>query len=134
VNYSWLQDYLARLDGKEARREYYERYYASWHEAARKLAEAVMESHAMIASVSAETQERQVQLTRSFFDSVARNLRGQAEENWAATRELTEQARRWQEAAHVLTRESANAYIDFLDSMVSYYKMDASAAESSDRK
>ena len=39
--YSWLQDYLARLDGKEARREYYERYYASWHEVARKMAEAI---------------------------------------------------------------------------------------------
>ncbi len=53
--YSWLQDYLARLDGKEARREYYERYNASWHEVARKMAEAIAESQAMLASVSVET-------------------------------------------------------------------------------
>ena len=25
LRYSWLEDYLARLDGKEARREYYSR-------------------------------------------------------------------------------------------------------------
>ena len=25
LHYSWLEDYLARLDGKEARREYYSR-------------------------------------------------------------------------------------------------------------
>ena len=86
--YSWLQDYLARLDGKEARREYYERYYASWHEVARKMAEAIAESQAMLASVSTETQLRQAQLTQSFFDSVLVNLNTQTRSNLAASREL----------------------------------------------
>src|SRR4028119_328064 len=96
--YSWLQDYLARLDGKEARREYYDRYYASWHEVARKMAEAIAESQAMLASVSVETQQRQAQLTQSFFDSVLVNLGAQTRSNLAASRQLAEQGLRGQEA------------------------------------
>ena len=123
--YSWLQDYLARLDGKDARREYYERYYASWHEVAQKMAEAIAESQAMLASVSTETQLRQAQLTQSFFDSVLVNLNAQTRSNLAASRELTEQVLRGQEAAQTLVQESVNAYVDFLDSMLSYYRTDA---------
>ena len=122
--YSWLQDYLARLDGKEARREYYERYYASWHEVARKMAEAIAESQAMLASVSTETQLRQAQLTQSFFDSVLVNLNTQTRSNLAASRELAEQALRGQEATQTLVQESVSAYVDFLDSMLSYYRTD----------
>jgi glycine cleavage system pyridoxal-binding protein P len=122
--YSWLQDYLARLDGKEARREYYERYYASWHEVARKMAEAIAESQAMLASVSTETQLRQAQLTQSFFDSVLVNLNTQTRSNLAASRELAEQALRSQEATQTLVQESVSAYVDFLDSMLSYYRTD----------
>ena len=123
--YSWLQDYLVRLDGKEARREYYERYYASWHEVARKMAEAIAESQAMLASVSVETQQRQAQLTQSFFDSVLVNLGAQTRGNVAASWELAEQALRGQEAAQTLVQESVSAYVDFLDSMLSYYRTDA---------
>ena len=122
--YSWLQDYLARLDGKEARREYYERYYASWHEVARKMAEAIAESQAMLASVSVETQQRQAQLTQSFFESVLVNLNTQTRSNLAASRELAEQALRGQEATQTLVQESVSAYVDFLDSMLSYYRTD----------
>jgi glycine cleavage system pyridoxal-binding protein P len=122
--YSWLQDYLARLDGKEARREYYERYYASWHEVARKMAEAIAESQAMLASVSTETQLRQAQLTQSFFDSVLVNLNTQTRSNLAASRELAEQALRGHEATQTLVQESVSAYVDFLDSMLSYYRTD----------
>ena len=121
--YSWLEDYLARLDGKEARQEYYERYYASWPETVQKLAEAILEYNALLSHFSSETQERQVQLTRSFFESVADNLRTQAEGNLTASQELAEQARRWQEAAQALTQESMNAYVDFLDSaFFSHYR------------
>ncbi len=123
--YSWLQDYLVRLDGKEARREYYERYYASWHEVARKMAEAIAESQAMLASVSVETQQRQAQLTQSFFDSVLVNLGAQTRGNLAVSQELAEQALRGQEAAQTLVQESVGAYVDFLDSMLSYYRADA---------
>ena len=127
--YSWLEDYLARLDGKEARREYYERYYASWHEAAQKLAEAILESQAMLLRVSAETQETQAQLSRSFFESVAANLRAQAKGNWVVSQELAEQARRWQEAALSLSQESVNAYLDILDSVFYFGERGSSRRE-----
>lgn len=120
--YSWLEDYLARLDGKEARKEFYERYYAGWHDTAQKLAEAILESHRMLSSYSVEAQERQVQITRSFFASVDEILRAQAETNLIASRRLAEQALRGQEAAQSLAQESVGAYIDFLDSMFSYYQ------------
>jgi len=134
VSYSWLEDYLARIDGKEARQEYYERHYAAWHEAARKMAEAIVESHRALASVSLETQERQAQLAQSFFESVAGNLRDQAESNRAASRELAEQVLKSQEASRLLAQESANAYVDFLDSMFSYYRENPRAAERPTRR
>jgi hypothetical protein len=119
--YSWLEDYLARLDGKEARKEYYERYYAGWHETAQKLAEAILESHRMLSSFSLEAQERQAELTRSFFESVDGILRAQAESNLAASRRLAEQTLKGQEAAQSLVQESMGAYMDFLNSMFSFY-------------
>jgi hypothetical protein len=120
--YSWLQDYLARLDGKEARQEYYERYYVSWHEAARKMAEAVAQSQAMLSSVSAETQQRQAQLAQSFFETVFANLGAQTRGSLAVSRGMAEQALRGQETAQTLVQRSVNAYVDFLDSMLSYYR------------
>jgi hypothetical protein len=79
----------------------------------------------MLASVSVETQQRQAQLTQSFFDSVLVNLGAQTQSNLAASRQLAEQALRGQEATQTLVQESVGAYVDFLDSMLSYYKMDA---------
>jgi hypothetical protein len=63
-----------------------------------------------------------VRLTQSFFESVTNHIRAQAETGDAAARELAEQARRGQEASQVLARESADAYMDFLNSMFSYYQ------------
>jgi hypothetical protein len=120
--YSWLEDYLARLDGKEARQEYYERYYLAWHETAQKLAEAIFESHRMLSIYSVEAQERQAQLARSFFESVDSIIRAQAESNLAASRRLAEQAFKGQESAQSLALESVNAYVSFLDSMFSFYR------------
>lgn len=128
MSYSWLEDYLARIEGKEARQQYYERHYAAWHEAARKMAEAIVESHMALSSVSVEAQERQAQLYRSFFESVVSNLRDQAESNRAASRELSEQVLKSQEASRLLAQESMNAYVSFLDSMFSYYQENTRAA------
>jgi hypothetical protein len=124
-----LEDYLARLDGKEARKEYYERYYAGWHETAQKLAEAILESHKMLSSFSLEAQERQAELTRSFFESVDGILRTQAESNLAASRRLAEQTLKGQEAAQSLVQESVGAYMGFLNSMFSFYHGGVQTAE-----
>ncbi len=134
MSYSWFEDYLTRLDGKEARQQYYERRYAAWHEAARKMAEAIVESQRALSSVSVETQERQAELTQSFFESVVSNLRDQVESNTAGSRELAEQVLKSQEVGWLLAQESMKAQVDFLDSIFSYYQESVRAAERATRR
>ena len=119
MSYSWVEDYLTRIDGKEAREQYYARRYAGWHEAARKMAEALVESHRMLSSVSVETQEHQAELTQRFFKSVVGNLKDQVESNTASSRELAEQVLKSQEAGWLLAQESMKAQVEFLDSIFS---------------
>lgn len=134
VSYSWFEDYLTRLDGKDARQQYYERRFAAWNEAARKLAAAIVESQRALSSVSVDTQERQAELTKSFFDSVVSNLRDQVEGNTAASRELTEHVFKSQEIGWLLTQESMKAQVDFLDSIFSYYQENVRAARRATRR
>ena len=50
------------------------------------------------------------------------NLRTLAQSNRALAEDLIEQQRKQQEASQALTQESVNAYMDFLNSMFSYYR------------
>ncbi len=134
MSYSWFEDYLTRLDGKEARQQYYERRFAAWNEAARKMAEAIVESQRALASVSVETQKRQAELTQSFFESVVSNLREQAKDNTVGSRELAEQVFKSQETGWWLAQESMKAQVDFLDSIFSYYQENLRAAQRATRR
>jgi hypothetical protein len=69
-----------------------------------------------------EAQERQTQITQSFFASVDDILRAQAKSNFVASQGLAEQAIRGQEAAQALAQESVAAYVGFLNSMFSFYQ------------
>jgi hypothetical protein len=99
------------------------------NEAARKFSEALMESYKTAAEQGMAAQQPTAQLTQDFFNAVMSNLYMQAESNRAAIQELTEQARRGQEAAQTLARESVNAHMEFLDSMFSYYRESVRSAE-----
>jgi hypothetical protein len=99
------------------------------NQAAQQFADALIESYRAVSERSAEAQEHQVRLTQGFFESVTNHIRAQAETGDTAARELAEQARRGQEAPQVLARESADAYIDFLNSMFSYYQRSAEEVE-----
>ncbi len=134
MSYSWFEDYLTRLDGKEARQQYYERRFATWNEAARKMAEALVESQRALSSISMETQERQAELAQSFFESVVSNLRDQVESNVAGSRELAEQVYKSQETGWLLAQESMKAQVDFLDSIFSYYQENLKAAQRATRR
>jgi hypothetical protein len=46
---------------------------------------------------------------------VVENLRSQAEENRQVTQQLADQQQRQADAAQTLTRESVDAYMDFLN-------------------
>ena len=68
------------------------------NEAAKEFAGAIRESLQTVSSRSTEAQERARTLTESFFESVNKELQAQAESNRTAAGQLTEQARRQQEA------------------------------------
>jgi polyhydroxyalkanoate synthesis regulator phasin len=92
------------------------------NEAAEKFAAAIKESYQALADRSVSAQELNAQLTQEFFNGVINNLRTQAESNRALAEDLIEQQRKQQEASQTLTQESVNAYMDFLNSMFSYYR------------
>jgi predicted RNase H-like HicB family nuclease len=99
------------------------RVEAKVNEAAEQFAEAIRESYQALADRSVSAQELNAQLTQDFFNGVINNLRIQAENNRALGEDLIEQQRKQQEkASQALTQESVNAYMDFLNSMFSYYR------------
>jgi len=92
------------------------------NEAAEKFAEAIRESFQAVTERGASAQQLNAELTQNFFNSVIDNLRAQAEGNQALTRELVEQQERQREATQAMAQESVEAYMDFVNSMFSYYQ------------
>ncbi|WP_273841765.1 hypothetical protein [Rubrobacter calidifluminis] len=90
--------------------------------AAEKFAEAIMESYKTVSGRSIEAQERGAELTRKFFESVMQELQSQAEGTRSTTEALLEQSQRQREALQELSQESISAYMNFLNSMFSYYQ------------
>jgi hypothetical protein len=99
------------------------------NEAAEQFADAVRESYRAVASRGESAQQLNAELTQSFFNSVINNLRTQAEDNRQLTQELTGQQQRQAEAGRELTQESVNAYMDFVNSMFSFYQGSAQEAK-----
>ena len=92
------------------------------NEAAEKFAEAISESFQAVAERSVSAQQLNAELTQNFFNSVIDNLRAQTEGYRALTRELAEQQERQVEATQALAQDSVDAYMDFINSMFSYYQ------------
>lgn len=104
------------------------------NEAAEKFAEALRDSYRTVAERTVSAQQLNAELTQTFFNSVISNLRGQAESNRAATQELVEHQKRQREATQALTQESVNAYMDFLNSIFSYYQGNLEQAQKAAKK
>ena len=92
------------------------------NEAAEKFAAALRESYKTVADRTVSAQQLNAELTQTFFNSVIGNLRKQAESNRETAGEIIQQQQRQREATQALTQESMNAYMDFLNSMFSYYQ------------
>ncbi len=92
------------------------------NEAAEKFADAIRESYKTVADRTVSAQELNAELTQDFFNGVINNLRTQAESNREMSRELIDQQERQREATQVLTQESVDAYMDFVNSMFSFYQ------------
>ena len=92
------------------------------NEAAEQFTDALVQSYKTVADSSVSAQERNTQLTEVFFNQAISNLHAQAEQNRHATQQLADQQQRQAEAAQTLTRESVEAYMDFMDSMFSWWQ------------
>jgi len=99
------------------------------NEAAEQFTDALVESFKAVADRGASAQDRGAQLTEVFFNQTINNLHAQAEENRQATQRLADQQQRQADAAQTLTRESVDAYMNFMDSMFSYWQGATQTAE-----
>ena len=99
------------------------------NEAAEQFTNALVQSYKAVADNSVSAQERSTQLTEVFFNQTINNLHAQAEENRQATQQLADQQQRQVDAAQTLTRESLDAYMNFMDSMFSFWQGGTQVAE-----
>jgi hypothetical protein len=98
------------------------------NEAADQFTSALVESYRTVADRGVQAQEQGAQLTEDFFNRVIENLRSQAEDNRQVTQQLADQQQRGAEAAQTLTQESVGAYMDFVNSMFSFWQGSAEQA------
>jgi hypothetical protein len=99
-----------------------DRHQRQVEEAAEKFASAIRESFEAVAERGVSAQQLNAELTQRFFNSVIENLRVQTEGNRALLGELAEQQGRQMESAQTFAQDSVEAYMDFVNSMFSYYQ------------
>ena len=104
------------------------------NEAAEQFTDALVQSYKVVADRGVSAQERGTQVTEVFFNQTINNLRAQAEQNRQATEQLADQQQRQADAAQTLTRESVDAYMDFMDSMFSWWQGGVQTAEKGARE
>jgi uncharacterized protein YukE len=104
------------------------------NEAAEQFTDALVQSYKTVADSGVSAQERNTQVTEVFFNQAINNLHAQAEQNRQATQQLADQLQRQAEAAQALTRESVDAYMDFMDSMFSWWQGGIQTAEQGARE
>ena len=98
------------------------------NQAAEQLANAIRESYQALAERGNSAQELNAQLTQDFFNKVLENLSTQVEDTQEMTQQLADQQQRATEAGQQLTQESVDAYMDFVNSMFSFYQGSAQQA------
>lgn len=104
------------------------------NEAARQFTDALIASYRTVSDRGVAAQEPGAQLTQDFFNSVINSLRTQAEDTREMTGRLADQQQRAQEATRDLTQASTDAYMDFLNSMLAFYRGSVEATERGTRE
>jgi predicted nucleic acid-binding protein len=104
------------------------------NQAADQFTDALVQSYKTLAERGVSAQEGSAQVTEVFFNQTINNLRAQAEENRQATQQLADQQQRQAEAVQTLTKESVGAYMEFMDSMFSYWQGGIQTAEQGARE
>ena len=104
------------------------------NEAADQFTDALVQSYKTVAERGVSAQEGSAQVTEVFFNQTINNLRAQAEENRQVTQQLADQQQRQAEAVQTLTKESVGAYMEFMDSMFSFWQGGIQTAEQGARE
>src|SRR5215210_4431249 len=104
------------------------------NEAAQQFADALTESFRTVSERTVSAQQLNAELTQSFFNRVINNLHTQTEDTRQMTEQLAEQQQRVTEAGQTLTHESVGAYMDFVNSMFSFYQGSAQATQRGTRE
>ena len=104
------------------------------NQAADQFTGALVQSYKTVAERGVSAQEGSAQVTEVFFNQTINNLHAQAEENRQATQQLADQQQRQAEAVQTLTQESVGAYMEFMDSMFSYWQGGIQTAEQGARE
>ena len=104
------------------------------NEAADQFTDALVQSYKVVAERGASSQEQSAQFTEAFFNQTINNLRAQAEKNSQATEQLADQQQRQADAAQTLTRESLDAYMEFLNSAFLFWQGGVQTAEQGARE
>lgn len=89
------------------------------NQAAQDFAEALAGAQRALANSTLQAQRLNARLGQEFYEGLIEGLGKRAENNRLLARKLARQALRQQEASQALARQSANAYIAFLNSVFS---------------
>jgi hypothetical protein len=90
------------------------------NQAAQEFANAIVEAQRAVVERGISAQQLNTELTQKFFTNVIEHLQRMGEETRGATQELAEQTQRSQEAAQELAQESAQVYMNFLNTMTPF--------------
>jgi chromosome segregation ATPase len=88
---------------------------------AREFTDALVVAYRTTSDGTAAAQQLGAQQVEYFFNTVMNNLRAQSEGTLQIAQQLTAQQELAREATHELTRASTDNYMDFLDSVFSFY-------------
>jgi chromosome segregation ATPase len=99
------------------------------NEAAREFTDALVAAYRTTSDGTAAAQQLGAQQIEYFFDTVMNNLRTQAEGNLQVTQQLATQQKLAREATRELSQVSTDNYMDFLDSVFSFYQGGASRTQ-----
>ena len=97
--------------------------------AAQEFSGALVAAYRTTSDGTSAAQRLGAQQIEYFFDTVMDNLRAQAEGTSQVTRQLATQQELAREATRELTRVSTDNYVDFLDSVFSFYHGGASRTQ-----
>ena len=99
------------------------------NQAAEQFTDTLVTSYKAVVDRSVSAQESSTQVTKVFFNQAINNLYAQAEQNRHVRQQLSGQQQRQADAVQTLTRESVEVYMDFMDSMFSFWQGGVQAAE-----